>query len=143
MNKLLLILLSIFCISCSSLDKFGHKKYFKQKAFDITSQHHDFIVDYYVTTDNENHCFNSNPMNKEIMTVNAQHLNYAVAHFYTRVTKVDVKITRYNDERAKINFIVTDDAHFKLETAYCSFKKFGGLLSNHDVEYVSFRLANN
>ncbi|MCM2350177.1 MAG: hypothetical protein NDI69_09150 [Bacteriovoracaceae bacterium] len=108
----------------------------------MNSQVHYERVKYWLTTDNENHCFDSNPLNKEIMTVNADYINYAISHFYTRTVQVDIVVSRLNRERTRVETVVTDDAHFKLEIARCSFEKFAGLLKTNDVEYISFRLAD-
>lgn len=94
-----------------------------------------------MTTDNDKHCFKSNPKNKEIITVNANHIEFAIDHFHTRLMTADVTIYRTN-EGNYLRTKVTSNVHMKLEVANCYFKSSAGLFRNNEIVYTSFRLAD-
>ena len=142
MKALILILMSLFFVSCASVKKFGVERHFAQRTIDINSEAHEELIQYWTTTENDQHCFESNPKNKEIITVSENYQNYAIEHFYVRLVKVDVVIQRPGDSRPRILAIVTDDAHFKLEKAYCSITMTGNMFRDFHANYVSFRLAD-
>lgn len=139
--KAVLMSLCFSMVSCSSVTKFGTEKHLYVKKFDMSSQANMDAVKYYATRENDEHCFKSNPNNKEIITVKSDHIQYAIDHFYGRVVSVSVKIMNDRGYRY-IQSTVKDDANFKLETANCMFEQAGSLFSNQFVMYTSFRLAD-
>lgn len=142
MMKILSSFILFLLIGCASdLKKFGQEKYYYQKAFDLNSSETYHRVTYWTTKDNDKHCFKDNPNNKEIITVNADYIEYAIDHFYKRVVEVDVHIKRMH-EGNYIRTVVKNDANFKLEIANCYFQNRGGLFTSHNITYTSFRLAD-
>lgn len=139
--KLILLIPLAFLFSCSSLKKFGEKKYFDVKRFDANSEETIYRVAFWSAKENDQHCFKDNPKNKEIITVNADYIEHAITHFYLRVVTADVKIAT-TDYKKRVEFTVKDDLNFKLEKAYCVFDSYGGLFKTNLVTYVSFRLAD-
>ena len=143
MKALILSLFTVFLISCSSVDKFGKYKHFKVKSYKMNSELNYREIHYWVTRDNDQHCFDSNPLNKEIVTVDENHLNFALDHFYKRVAAVDIKVTE-RDGGKYMKLTYNEDTNYKLEMASCAFDRTNGLLRNDlSVRYVSFRLASN
>jgi hypothetical protein len=143
MNSFILLLLSFLFISCSSrVTKFGSEKVFKQKSFNLNAQYHQDNIEYYVTRENEEHCFDSNPENKEIITVKSVNIEYAINHFYKRMVNVDINVYRSNLDGPQIRVNTKESVNFNLEMASCSFESIGGLFSNSYPRYTSFRLAN-
>lgn len=143
MKNIILLIVSAFLIGCSSNQpkRFGEKKYFYQKGFDLNSSETYHKVTYWTTTDNDKHCFKDNPDNKEIVTVNADYIEFAIDHFYKRVAEVDVQIKRMHDGNY-IRTIVKHDMNFKLELSSCYFENYGGLFTHNPIVYTSFRLKN-
>lgn len=143
MNIQLLILLLLLMLSgcASELKKFGPERHFYQKGFDMAGQETFFKVNYWMTKENDKHCFESNPQNKEIITVDAEYIEYAIVRFTKRVAVVDVKNV-VKDNKRYLETWVKDDVNFKLETATCFFENPGGLFNNHKVRYISFRLLD-
>ena len=96
---------------------------------------------YWSTKDNDKHCFKNNLKNKEIITVNSDHVEYAIDHFHNRVATVDVRVKRMH-EGNYIETIVKHDINYKLEIATCYFENYGGLFTINKIQYTSFRLAD-
>ncbi len=145
MNKLITIILCIACGACSSLTKFGEKRYFKQKVINnLNGQHVTQNIMYYSTRDDDDsrHCFESNPDNKEIITVNSNYLEFAIDHFYKRVSKINVRHVS-SLSKVSVKVIATEEVDFELEMASC-FHSYGSrvTLPVDPVTYTSFRLKN-
>lgn len=141
MSKLITLIMCLACGACSTLNKFGEKKYFKQKIFNLNSQYSKTEIMYYSTTENDQHCFKDNPQNKEVITVKSEHLDFAVDHFYKRVSKINIVHSSSLNVRS-IRVIATENVNFELEMASCIFKHAGGLFTDYDANYTSFRLKD-
>jgi hypothetical protein len=138
MNKLFLLL---FLVSCSSVDKFGPYKILKVKSYNLNLEYIQWNIKYWKTTENDQHCFQSNPDNKEIVTVPENHVEYAIDHFYKRVVHVDVNVKRNGIHYPRIEVTTTESTGFDLEIESCSFDSYGGMFgSANKTRYISFRL---
>lgn len=141
MSKLITLIMCLTLGACSSLARFGEKKYFKQKVFDLNSRYSQTEITYYSTTENDQHCFKDNPQNKEIITVKSEHLDFVIDHFYKRVSKISIVQTSSLNVRA-IRVIATEGVNFELEIASCVVKYGAGLITDYSTIYTSFRLKD-
>lgn len=138
MNKLFLLL---FLTSCSSVSKFGPYKVFTVKNYNADSQYNRWKIKYHVTTENDQHCFESNPNNSEIVTVEEKYIQYAIDHFYKRVVHVDINVRRYATYDPHVEVTTKESVAFELEAASCAFNSFGGIFSPEvKTRHISFRL---
>lgn len=141
MGVKLIFPLCFIVMSCTTFHKLNKKEYHFHKEFDLNSYAARATMDWWTTTENDQHCFKDNPNNKEILTVNADHIEFAVTHFYTRVIPVDIQIKQAGGE-SYTRTVVKHDANFNLEIANCYFKNYGGLFTTNNIQYTSFRLAD-
>lgn len=136
----------VFC-SCSSFHRFGTQKYFKVKTIrDIDSpfiKNKSNSILYFETRDDES-CFESNPGNKDTITVAEDNTEFALDHFYKRVSKVNVTVTRRSGRDTETKVDVIETVPFDLEMATClsytnpTMPWYG----DDPIRFVSFRLAN-
>lgn len=132
--------------SCSSsLYKFGEKRYFNQRV--IRHFYSDFYTKsstyYFSIRDDGETCFKDNPKNKETITVDSKYIEFALDHFYKRVAKVNVVVTRVDSQVVETTVTTTENVNFDLEMAYCYVDipvNFPWYAS--EIKYVSFRLAD-
>ena len=143
MNKVLILLLALVSVSCSSLHKFNNQKHFKQRIINTNKEVDSREIYYYTGTENSEHCFESNPNNKEIITVESDKIAYAINHFYGRQVAVSTRIVQINGGTRYVEHTVKDNLNFKLETSDCFFETNGGLFKTTSTQYTSFRLINN
>jgi len=80
--------------------------------------------------------------NKEIITVNSNYLEFAIDHFYKRVSKINVRHVS-SLSKVSVKVIATEEVDFELEMASC-FHSYGSrvTLPVDPVTYTSFRLKN-
>lgn len=138
-NIVILFLILFSCVSCSSLSKFGGKRQvvFDKYKFNETDlmtyksvYHRQFVRD-------GNHCFETED-NREIITVSARNLQYAIKHFYGRLVTYSVKIETNSQGGRSLAMEPTVDTNVSVEIAYCSFDSSGF----DSYLYASVRLAN-
>lgn len=141
MNRLILILLALFCVSCSSnsLRKFGTEQQFQLKKFYLKGNNVVGIgyenINY--IKDSSNNCFDLND-NREVITVMSNNLDIAIKHFYFRTVSFNVKKVVSNGNQL-IEATSNQETDLDLEVAYCTFLS-KGFLNNPENTYASFRL---
>lgn len=143
---ILISLAFIFC-SCSSISKFGERKYFKVKTIrnmnNDSKKYESYQFLYFESRDDET-CFKDNPKNKETITVAEEHLKFALDYFYKRVATVNVTINKRSNHRDETKFEVIEVVPFKLEIAECLtyYSRSRPWYDDDPVSFVSFRLAD-
>jgi hypothetical protein len=134
----------LFCSCSTGIKKFGKEQYFKQKVINnIDASYHYEELRFFKTVKNDNEsCFEDNSANNETLTLRADHLHYAIDHFYKRISKVNVKIV-HDDGLRKTQIVATEQINFDLEIAYCKFDFIAKIpWNNSQAMYVSIRKAD-
>jgi len=139
MNKLMLVLMCLFCVSCASdLKKYGKVHTIKMKSFEtkesLSFNDREYTIGYIISKDN--HCFNDTD-DREIVTVLSDNLEPVVKHFYYRKISYDVKRVNKNGVDS-LEFKPLDNTNVDLEVAYCV-ENYKHLLGSNVSLYASFR----
>ena len=145
MKSLYLFIYLILISSCSTkVHRFGEKKYFNQRY--IRNIEGDFFTKkstYYESVKDSESCFESNPKNKETITIDANYVEFALNHFYKRLVKLDVILRKVDSQVVQTEVIATDNVSFNLEVAHCYIEEQTFVSwDNPWHRYVSFRLAD-
>jgi hypothetical protein len=139
----LIVLICFLFMSCSSLDGLEKgKRYFQVNAYDINGDYYKHRVYFYTMKDSEFHCFEDNSKNKEVITLNANYLHYAVDHFFKRKAGIDVKLKQYPNGYKLDVAAIRIDSHIPLEVASCIRQVKVGLWKVIETELVSLRVAD-
>jgi hypothetical protein len=140
MNVVILILMSILFISCSSLSKGTPERYFKVKKYTEIGVLADNFVKYTLASDGTDHCF-KDVDDREIVTVHHTHELAAIDHFHKRTTKVDIKV-RQTRSHILYDIKSVTSTTFELEMASCQMQILYGYINIDSLPYfTSFRLA--
>lgn len=135
------IFLLLLLVSCSTVSKFGPYKLLEVRNYHADSDYNYYTIKYHQTTENDQHCFDSNLDNREIITVNALYAQYAIDHFYKRVVHVDINVRRYATYDPHVEVKTKESVGFELEVESCIFSSFGGIFGPETMtRYVSFKL---
>ncbi len=141
--KLLLVIVCLILSSCSSrLLKNEPKKYFETVAYDLNGEYFKYRVFFYTTKDSEYNCFKENYKNKEVITVKADYLPYAIDHFYKRKAGVSIKLKQYPTGYKLDVGALRIDTEVPLEIASCIQIIKMGLFKTSSLHLVSLRVAD-
>ena len=147
MRFIIYIGLVYFLCSCSFFQRYEKEKYVKvntiRNIVNGSTKFDSYHFLYFETRDDES-CFESNPNNKETITVGEDNTEFALDYFYKRISKIDVTIRRVDSREPEIKSDVVETFPFVLEMAAC-FSYFKRSMSWYDDEpkiFVSFRLAD-